>query len=43
MHLPDISVRAKEARQERLNLFRDLGLIKKKEDSNENNTEGSDT
>lgn len=43
MHLPNISVRAKEARQERLDLFRSLGLIKKKEDSNENNTEGADT
>ncbi|MBR6474024.1 MAG: ATP-binding protein [Lachnospiraceae bacterium] len=43
MHLPDISVRAKEARADRLDLFKELGLIKTKEEKNENNTEGTDT
>ena len=45
MHLPEICVRTKEARHNRTELFRELGLIKeKKEEDNgkKNDTEGQD-
>lgn len=41
--LPEFCVRSKETRENRNELLRELGITKKKEEKNENNTEGTDT